>query len=337
MRSRNGIVLTLSFVLIAIVVGSMALRDSGPVEPLEEFEHPRLRPADRVGEVIPFQARRERSLAPGEFRVAETDGRFTIEANEAWRLEILEELAERGEFLLFDHVRKHPFLSLDVRDESIEQALAAVVRDVPYQIRYVASEGREAPTIDSLEVGVEQASAGTERDEHESQEGSEGTQKSRDLAKRTNRERRSVAPRSEASRRAAMERREQREARRHEESLNELDDPDPAVRAWAASTLDVEEPRDLIELAGLLGGDPDPAGRVEIAYDLGFGDPSAVVPILVSALDDPSAEVVAAAADSLGFLDDPSVTGDLRELLGNESSSVREAARNALEMLDEAE
>ncbi len=340
MRLRIGITLALSFVFIAVIASTMVLRDPGPIEPLEEFEefeHPKPRPADRVGELIPFQARQERPLAVGEFRVLERDGRFSVEANEAWRLEVLEELAKRGEFVLFNHVRKHPFVSLDVRNEPVEQVLAVIVRDAPYVIRYVASKDGDAPAIDSLEVGVEQDSVDTGTDEFESQEPSDGDRKARDIAKRTNREHRTVAPRSEAARRAAMERREWREARRHQENLDELDHSDPTIRAWAASGLDVDEPQDLIALGALLSSDPDPFVRAEIAFDLAFGNPSTAVPILLAALDDPSPEVVAAAADSLGFLDDASATDDLRTLLEDESQSVREAARDALEMLEGAE
>jgi len=337
MRLRIGIAFALSFVFIVVIASTMALRDPGPVEPLEPFEHPKPRPADRVGEVIPFQARQKHPLAVGEFRVLERDGRFSVEANEAWRLEILEALAERGDFVLFNHVRRHPFISLDVRNEPVEQVLAVVVRDAPYVIRYAASKGRGAPAIDSLEVGVEQDPVDTEADESESQEPSDSGRKASDIAKRTNREHRTGAPRPEAERRAAMERRKWREARRRQENLDELDHSDPTVRAWAASTLEVDEPQDLIALGALLGSDPDPYVRAEIAFDLGFGHPSAVVPILVSALDDPSPEVVVAAADSLGFLDDASATDDLRTLLEDESESVREAARDALEMLDGAE
>lgn len=328
-------------VAVAFVVGGLALRDPQPPAPGTGGSDRMAPLADRVAKLVPFQRREERPLASGGFRVEEQNDRFTLVANQAWRIEILEALAERGDFSLVDHVRRHPLVSLDVRDETLERVLAQVVNDTPYAIRYAFADGSEL-AIDSLEVGVEHGVADSDQDridgsEPQSKEGVGREAKAADLAKRTARKRRSVEPRSEADRRFAMERRQKREADRHERYLQELEHPDPEVRRSAASALDVEEPRDLVPLAGLLGNDPDPDVRAEIAFNLGFGDPATAVPLLLSALDDPAPAVVVAAADALGYLDDPSVIGDLQALQGDESESVREAARGAVEMLGDAE
>ncbi|MCP5065343.1 MAG: HEAT repeat domain-containing protein [bacterium] len=346
----NPRVKTLAIVLaiagIAIFATALRERSSGR-EPSPAAHLPPHASSDRVGEVIAFTPPRERPPEFGKFRMRERNGRLSISANQAWRFEILEALADRGNFEIIDHVRRHPLVSLEAQAETFEQVIARLMHDAPYAIRYVVGDEDGAASIDSLELGLAQTPEPDDeksaRDEREGeprddwQQGDEPSGKERkasDLAKRGREEPKRVEPRPEAERRLAMERREEREAIRHERYLEQLSDPDPEVRAWATAALDVKASGDLISLGELLDSDPNESVRAEVARGLGFGNPDTAVPMLVEALDDSSPQVVAVAASSLGFLDEPSAIDPLQDLLRNDSQTIRQAAREALELLE---
>lgn len=339
MISKTAIVAGLVGLASLCGVGWLMIQDS----PSIESGQARPEQTEHVDEVIPFVASPARPVEPGRFQISEHDGLYSVRANEAWRSELLAALAVKGDFDILDHVRHHPSVSLDVRDQPLEIVFAHLLRDEPYSVRYdfVEKAGkRDALSIDLLEVGIprdvaESGAGEFDPSDPDSDASAARPQKPEDIAKRDERkEKAAPAPRSETERRRALERRVRREARRHAESLEELEHADPEVRAWAASELNVDDAQDLAPLARLLGNDPDPAVRAEIAYDLGFGDPSTAVPLLISALHDPVPEVVATAAESLGYLNDASAVSHLRALQNGQPENVRDAAEGALERLD---
>ena len=339
MRLSPGILIAVA-VAISVVAGIRGL--TGAPLPVAATNVDHATTPHLVASPLRPETSQDLPLAPGHFRVNERDGRFTVAANLARRSDVLEAVADHGDIWLVDHLDVDPLISITLRDERIEQTLIGLMQDTPFVIRYAAAPQRRTLSIDTIEIGVRQdvdryADASELRPIAGGHEARRSSEKKADIKKHNPAARIAPARRSEAARRFALERRQAREVDRHVRALDELNDEDPETRAWAASSLDIDDPQDLRPLARLLKNDPNPMVRVEIAYDLGFGQPRTVVPLLVSALDDPSNKVVVAAAESLGFLDDVSVVRDLESLLANRSEDIRNAAKDALALLEGAQ
>jgi HEAT repeat protein len=116
-----------------------------------------------------------------------------------------------------------------------------------------------------------------------------------------------------------------------EDLIEQLGDPDPSVRAEAASELPLggegeEGAERLQRLARIAADDPDPRVRIAAVGRLGESDsPNAVNP-LVEALDDPDREVVLEALDALQDRNDASLIPYLDPLLQDPDPEIREKA-----------
>jgi hypothetical protein len=138
-----------------------------------------------------------------------------------------------------------------------------------------------------------------------------------------------------APRRAAAPREPRREDRDPgaAELDRRLEDPDPEVRAEAASWIDTDADG-LARLGEILANDPSPAVRASAAETLGDEDSVVSVNLLLHALRDPEPEVVIEALDALEYVGDEALVPELAFLLQHPSPDVRERAREAIEWLE---
>jgi hypothetical protein len=146
------------------------------------------------------------------------------------------------------------------------------------------------------------------------------------------------AERSPEERQHLREERAARAEAMEDELVEQLGDPDPSVRAEAASELPIggkgeEEAERLQRLARVAADDPDPRARIAAVGRLGEADsPDAVNP-LVEALYDPDREVVLEALDALQDRDDATVIPYLDPLLEDPDPEIREEAEYTREWL----
>jgi HEAT repeat protein len=122
------------------------------------------------------------------------------------------------------------------------------------------------------------------------------------------------------------------------EWLEQLDDPDPEVRADAVWSLSVDEPDDAAEerrarVISLLATDSDPRVRAAAAERLGEIHSSDSIAALVRSLSDPEQEVVLASIEALEEAGDTAVIPDLEALLDNPDEEIRDAAEFAISFL----
>ncbi len=138
-----------------------------------------------------------------------------------------------------------------------------------------------------------------------------------------------------AERRASAPRERRREDRDpHPAELDRrLEDPDPEVRAEAASWIDTDA-EGLARLGEILANDPSPAVRAAAAETLGDEDSVISVNLLLHALRDPEPEVVIEALDALEYVGDETLIPELAFLLEHPSPEVRERALEAIDWLE---
>ena len=138
-----------------------------------------------------------------------------------------------------------------------------------------------------------------------------------------------------AERRAAAPSRRLREDRDPDtaELDRRLEDPDPEVRAEAASWIDTDD-EGLARLGEILANDPSPAVRAAAAETLGDEDSVVSVNLLLHAIRDPEPEVVIEALDALEYVGDEALVPELAFLLQHPSPEVRERAREAIDWLE---
>jgi hypothetical protein len=120
--------------------------------------------------------------------------------------------------------------------------------------------------------------------------------------------------------------------------LEQLDDPDPEVRAEAVWSLNVDEADEGAEerrsrVILLLATDPDPRVRVAAAERLSEIQSRDSFAALVSSLSDPEQEVVLVSIDALEEMGNTAVIPELEALLDNADEEIRDAAEFAIDFL----
>ena len=160
---------------------------------------------DTVGNVLHLPDRPLPEPAAGEFVIRRDKGGYTIVSNKAWLGEILYELAGRHGFEIENNSREHPFVTVSFRALAIEDAIASLIENETYFIRYEARRGGER-RITALAIGESESLTGSAAQPGD-EEGDTSRTKAQDLAKRerTKKERRTLSPRDIVARRAALD------------------------------------------------------------------------------------------------------------------------------------
>jgi hypothetical protein len=271
--------------------------------------------------------------ALGTARVAFANGRVSVNSNGAERLAILEQLAQKAGFALLEGDLRRQTLTLQIEDAPLSEALATLLVGVRYGLDFDFDAAQGRHVVREVSVGQPVAAAASAVAVAPPREiGRKGEARSKKAR------RRSPAMSPEESQR--MRERDTAEAEAmYPQLLDQLEDPDPRVRAEAVLMLpDFDEGMEGAEgferVTTLLADDTDRSVRIAAAERLGeFESPEAVRPLAL-ALSDPDRDVVLAAIDSLEDVDDVSAITHLELLLEDQDEEIREAAVSAIEFIE---
>jgi hypothetical protein len=270
-------------------------------------------------------------LEPGSARVEFVDGRVSVRSNGAWRLAILERLAEKAGFELLAGDVERRALTLRIEDAPLGEALGALLAGVPYSLEYDHEAKTDSPVLFRLTVGrpvsVEAAQQPQPERSDDERQASSQTESLRQYVRAMDPEKRQRLLDEYAAEAEAME----------PELLELLKDPDPAVRADAVSELPIhgeggKAAARLQRMRGLME-DPDSHVRLAVLDRLGESSSPETVDSMIFALSDPSRDVVLAAIVELEDADDPSAIPHLEALLQDRDPEIREAAEFAIDWL----
>jgi hypothetical protein len=244
--------------------------------------------------------------ASGAWSLAYAEGAVSVDAFEAPRRPLLDELARRAGFTLEAAPGMWPPLTLRIEAQPLELALPLLVGELEYRAEWASEDG--AHRLTRLVVGSPRTAAPS-ADAPWLRPGEVGDSLQRALAELAN-----------------------------EEEMNEAD----ALRALAAADAETRmravlaleaEGDGLTALIGAIERDPDPRVRAAATVGLEESEEFAAIQALVGALDDPNPEVVVEAIDSLEFAGDASVVASLEPLLAHSDPRVRKSAADAIRLL----
>jgi hypothetical protein len=245
------------------------------------------------------------------------DGRVTLLSNQASLLRILSALQLEARFDLEVGRYGEPEggVTLALENASLEDVLRKVLAGVPFTLRFGSKTSGLDPFPELVQVGDAET------------EGSDTSEPRRYSA--------SAIPRQPSRASSTEELREQaeEEQRKRAELFAQLLDPDPEVREDAATWI-TPDPEGIEALVDLLHDDPDPAVRVAAASTLGDSKSPTALEALVGVLDDPDPEVVIEALDAIEWVDDPAAIPYVAALLNHGNAEVREAAEGAIYWLE---
>ncbi|HEU4429576.1 MAG TPA: HEAT repeat domain-containing protein [Myxococcota bacterium] len=247
--------------------------------------------------------------ASGAWSLAFAQGAVSVDAFEAPRRPLLEELAKRAGFALEAAPGAWPPLTLRIEAQPLELALPLLVGELEYRAEWASDAG--AHRLTRLVVG-----------------GARGAQPSADAP--------SLRPGEvgDSLQRALAELADEEEPLDEADALRGLEAADPETRMRAVLALEPEG-EGLTALIGAIERDPDPRVRAAATVGLEESDEFAAVQALVGALADANPEVVVEAIDSLEFAGDASVVASLEPLLGHSDPRVRKSAADAIRLLAE--
>ena len=260
-------------------------------------------------EVPPSQLPPQRAWIPvGTYALRFEAGALSVEAFDAPRRPLLEDLAQRAGFALEAAPGDWPALTLRLEAQPLELALPLLVGEFEYRAEWANADGEHRLT--KLVIGAPRSAANLP----------EGALRPGEVGA--------------ALERALKEQRDRAELLSEEDALAQLKDADPEQRVRAALALDAEG-AGLSALMGALENDPDPRVRAATTVSLEESEELAAVQALVGALDDPEPEVVIEVLDSLEFAGDESTVIYVQPLLSHPDPRVRQAAGNAMKLLGE--
>ncbi|MBM4383965.1 MAG: HEAT repeat domain-containing protein [Deltaproteobacteria bacterium] len=260
-------------------------------------------------EVPPSQVPPQRVWIPaGTYTLRFEASALSVEAFDAPRRPLLEELAQKAGFVLEAAPGDWPALTLRLEAQPLELALPLLVGEFEYRAEWSNEDG--AHRLAKLVVGAPRTSANLP----------EGALRPGEIG--------------DALERALKEHGDASESLSEEDALAQLKDADPEQRVRAALALEAEG-AGLTALMNALEHDPDPRVRAATTVSLEESEDFAAVQALVSALDDPEPEVVIEVLDSLEFAGDESTVIYVQPLLSHPDPRVRQAAGNALRLLGE--
>jgi hypothetical protein len=246
--------------------------------------------------------------ASGAWSLTFAEGAVSVDAFEAPRRPLLEELARRAGFALEASPGAWPPLTLRIESHPLELALPLLVGDLEYRAEWASDDG--AHRLTRLVVVGGARAARPSADAPALRPGEVGDSLQRALAELANDD----DPPDEA------------------EALRDLEATDPETRLRAVLALEPEG-AGLAALIDAIERDPDPRVRAAATVGLEESDEFAAVKALVGALDDANPEVVVEAIDSLEFAGDASVVATLEPLLAHADPRVRKSAADAIRVL----
>jgi hypothetical protein len=271
---------------------------------------------------------RDAELPPGRAEVRrEADGSLRVRARAAPRLAVLQKLTRAAGFAITPGLGHPPprSLDLDLAGVSVEQALDAVLGDVPHHLHYEVA-GDEA-VLRRVTIGMLRTSGAAAAPGSEAELGAR-EEKPR-LGAPSWADRRAGSQRDEESRRAAIE--------------DGRDSRDETERAAAAALMRPEE--DLPQLLEYLASDPSAAVRANAAGALadvdGGENAFRAADALLAALRDSDPAVVAAAVGALedlyDVLPDPRLRTGVAALENHTDPRVRAAVATFREWTEDAQ
>ncbi len=267
--------------------------------------------------------------APGQMRVEISDLGVTVLANEAPRIELLQELASAAGFeLVLGKLSGNEPETVNVYaiNVSLTDALLRTLAGLPFGLVFGVDPEEGSSVLQVVRLG---ASQGRNMGQARSM---------RDPEKRGNRraERKERLAQRLSSPEFAQEMAEKNRQRQEREAWasTQLDNSDPQVRAEAASNVDVEDADEFARLANLLKNDSSPEVRAAAVERLGDSDSAAARGYQLQALQDPSSPVVLNAIEALEFGGDESLIPQLQPLLQHPDPEVRERTQEAIDFLE---
>ena len=240
------------------------------------------------------------SLDPGEARVVVRDGLVTIECQAAPRGLLLEKLAREARFEVSGDLDARP-LTLDLRNQSLESVIAALLEDLPYRAQWSYDAKKDRHDLARLEVGETPPAP-------EAGAAVAAKAKRRDMAdalRKQLREQREKESGGEERKAEVAARREER-VRSQADLLEQLGSSNPEMRVEAVEELDPEGPA-LTALLEALKNDPDARVREKAAEQGGETDGFMACAGLLDALGDREPAVVIQALASIEFACDETV------------------------------
>jgi hypothetical protein len=226
-------------------------------------------------------------------RVGLRDGRVTIECQEAPRGLVVEKLARESRFELSGEIDARP-LTLGLRDQPFESAIATLLADLPYRAQWRFDERTRSYALARLEVGETALEAADGA-------ASAASKKRRDMAdalRKQMREKREKASAGEEQKAEIAARRDE-QARSQADLVEQLRSSNPEMRLEAVEGLDPEA--SLAVLMEVLKADADPRVRAKAAEQGGQAEGFMACAGLLEALGDPEAAVVLQALESIEF------------------------------------
>jgi hypothetical protein len=299
----------------------------------EEMTEPATGPSgDAAGEVRAELESLREGLG-GRVRVSVTEGRVSLDAEEALRGAILRKLANQVGFELISDALPPARLTLHMRDQPLEAVLAALLPGVAFRAEYRFDDERGEHVVARVVAGdfSEPTPEGRAADSPPSSGTAVEEAERDDRAARIGRWR--------VRRRERMDPEElrllrERSLARDELFVSRLGDESAEVRVEAVSEVDMEGPgRDRVY--ALAEGDPDPAVRAAAVSRLIDDHSLAGLEATYRALGDPDPVVVLEAIEAIETAGDESSVPYLLPLVEQHTDEeVREAAKEAAEFLE---
>ena len=297
--------------------------------------------ADQTVDALPVEALAVSEtpvLEPGTARVEFFDGRVSVTSNGAQRIAVLRELAEQAGFELVSGDLERQALTLRIEDVALGEALFVLLKGVRYGAEYGYEVGGDSHALVRLTVGepIEVAAAKPQAERWDEKPQFESAEQEKLARKILVDLRERSAERSQEELQRLREEQAARAEAMEDELVEQIGDPDPSVRAEAASDLPLggEEAEERLQrLARVAADDPDPRVRIAAVGRLGESDSPGAVDPLVGALGDPDREVVLEALGAVQDRDDASLIPYLEPLLQDPDAEIREKAEFTKEWL----
>jgi hypothetical protein len=248
---------------------------------------------------------------PGQFTIDLTPGNVSIRANQVHELDILESIAAEANFDLLAGDVAWQTVTVDIREDNLHAALAALLNAHPYQIVYTPDKTSRQEVLSEVVISeplppVTTAGPGKTAMEDAAASGEEEGQEEEEESELPD-------PETQAQ-------------------LQALQNESAEIRAAAAG--DIEPTGDALNtLTDLIVSDPSPEVRIAISQALEFSEDPLAIEALVACLKDGNVAVVLECIKALEYIGDSSTAVRLQPLLEHHDVEVRDSAAQAIENL----